>query len=193
MMMAFVFTSYYAQAQFSFGVRAGFNMTKVSVNNNVEASRKFLPGFQVGFVGDISIVPAFAIQPAVLFSTHGWSVKDGNRVGTVGYNYIQVPVNLQYKVELGGPKLLVQAGPYFGYGLGGKYKMDGKTEKITMGGSDSELKAVDYGITGGAGVQFGRVQIGVNYLLGLADIVNTANFGASVKNTGLSLTLTYLF
>jgi hypothetical protein len=180
-------TANYAQAQFSFGVRAGFNMTNLF---NREGT-KFQPGFHAGLVGDIAVGPAFSIQPAVLYATQGWKLETELVNGAVVLNYIQVPINLQYKVDLMGPKLLVQAGPYFGYGLGGKSKIGSLTTDIKMGG-DEAYNAIDYGIVGGVGAQFGRIQIGINYLLGLADLNNT-DLGDSVKNTGLSLSLTVLF
>ena len=114
---------------------------------------------------------------------------------SVGLNYIQVPVNFQYKIDLSGPKLLVQAGPYLGYGLGGKTKVMDIENSIKMG-SDEAFKAIDYGVVGGVGVQFGQIQIGAGYQLGLANIANTfqgLRNEKSIKNTGLNFSLTYLF
>ena len=187
LLLAVVLTGHYAQAQFSFGVRAGYQMTNVFDTKGT----KFKPGFQVGVVGDLAVAPAFSIQPAVLFATQGWKADTDLVDASVNLNYIQVPVHFQYKVDLNGPKLLVQAGPYFGYGLGGKTKVGSISSDVKMG-SDETYKAIDYGVVGGVGVQFGHIQVGVGYQLGLADI-NNLGIGDSVKNTGLSLTLTYLF
>ena len=192
LLLTVVLTGHYAQAQFSFGVRAGFNYTNFYDSEGC----KFKPGFQAGVVGDLSVAPAFSIQPAILFATQGCKTEYSNLASsssdaTTTLNYIQVPVHFQYKVDLSGPKLFVQAGPFFGYGLGGKTKAGSNSVDIKMGG-DENLKAIDYGVSGGVGVQFGHIQVGVGYLLGLADINNT-DFGHSVKNTGLSLALTYLF
>jgi len=175
-----------AQAQFSFGARAGFTMTDVNQDFS-----KMKPGFQVGVVGDFTVAPILSIQPAVLFATQGWTYKSDPHEVTISMNYIQVPVHLQVKIDVNGPKLLVQAGPYLSYGLGGKFKTKYDTQSFKMGRDESDYKAIDYGLSGGAGIQFGNIQIGIGYLLGIENINNRTFW--KEKNTGLSLALTYLF
>ncbi|MDR1581718.1 MAG: PorT family protein [Prevotellaceae bacterium] len=193
-----ILTAGSAQAQLRFGARAGFNLTNLSgdVNNT-----KFKPGFQIGAVGDYSINEAFAIQPGLVFATQGCAVKETGYENKMTLNYLQVPINAQYKLNLGGKTLLLQAGPYLGFGLGGKEKgkedFDGDgnwedfDEKIKMGsGNDADFKTFDFGIGLGAGIQFGNIQAGLGYNLGLANINNGTG---SIKNGGLAITLTYLF
>lgn len=188
-----ILTAGSAQAQFKFGARAGFNMTTLA--GDIE-NANFKPGFQVGVVGDCSISEAFAIQPGLVFSTLGCTGKEKGVKSTINLNYLQLPVNVHYKVDLGGTKLFLQAGPYLGYGLGGKWIMKGVgasiSETIKMGnGDDASYKAIDFGVGAGAGLQFGNLQATVGYNIGLADIA--PGEGGSINNSGLAVTLTYLF
>jgi len=218
-LLAVFLTASYAHAQFTFGVRAGFNLTNVSESYDGEKPDKderykFTPGFQIGVVGDYAISDAISIQPGLLFAQQGAKIgwdDDSDAKLVIGLNYLQVPINVQYKLDLGGANLLLQAGPYLGFGLGGKLKFwDEKGKRVSdddlkklededdwwkfkMGGDEKkhDLKGLDFGIGLGAGVQFGAIQVGVGYNLGLANM----SFGEKEKwtNNGLALTVTYLF
>jgi hypothetical protein len=184
-----------AQAQFKFGARAGVNLT--TFTGDVEDA-KFKPGFQVGVVGDYSVSEVFAIQPGLVYAQQGCSTEESGAKFTANLNYIQLPVNAQYKLDLGGTKLLLQAGPYLGFGLGGKTK--GKEDGVSVSmdikmgsGDDALLKAFDFGVGVGAGLQFGNIQAALGYNIGLANIAPDVEDSGTTKNSGLALTLTYLF
>lgn len=129
--LAVIFTAS-AQAQFSFGVRGGFNLTNMNESGGgISPDTKMKSGFQVGVVGDYAVSESFSIQPGLLFTTQGcsWDLEMfGTKVETsINLNYLQVPVNAQYKLDLGNAKLFLQAGPYVGCALSGKViaKADG--------------------------------------------------------------------
>ncbi|MDR0295589.1 MAG: PorT family protein [Prevotellaceae bacterium] len=214
--MALVLTTSVAQAQFKIGARAGFSLTNLS---GFAEGNKMKPGLQIGIVGDYALSHAFSLQSGILYATQGCNYKGSymdyhiEMKGTYHLNYIQMPVHAQYKIDLGGIKLLFQAGPYLGYGLGGKVKMDvivngvkddPINEKIKMGsGKDNQYKVLDFGLGFGAGLQFGNLQAALGYQFGLVDLVNakwveaqeipTPTERNKLKNSTLSLTLTYLF
>ena len=208
----------YMQAQFKFGAKAGFNLTNISSKYDGEKSDKddrgnFKSGFQIGLIGEYSFSDVFAIQPGIVFATQGithkWSWDDeystGESKGTTNLNYIQIPINAQYKMDLCSMKLLLQAGSYLGYGIGGKYKWerteDGETTKgdtkFKFGKSDENGleplydNAFDFGIGLGAGLQFDNIQAVIGYNIGLANMVNIDKL--SMKNNGLAFTVAYLF
>jgi len=216
-----VFSAGYMQAQFSFGARAGLNMSNMAgkdIKNN-----KMKPGFQIGVVGNYAFSDAFSIQPAILYATQGYKydgkeIIEGSMIkakSIMHLNYIQIPVHAQYKIDMGDMRLLLQAGPYFGYGLGGKLKMeatiDGEKvdyepseEKIEMGSSDDKpYRAFDSGLGGAVGLQFGNFQACLGYQYGLVDLFNpnwlkarskaVQEAATKVTNTCLSFSLTYLF
>jgi len=197
-----VLTASYAQAQTTFGARAGLNLTNV-YQNDEKGNMKgldWIPGFQIGVVADYLLFEDLSIQPSILFSTQG--AKSEASVGnykakvTFNFHYIQIPINLQYKHDLDNMILLVQAGPYLGYGIGGKQKAEisqggtkiSDSKKIKFGsGDEADYKAFDFGLGVGAGLQFGNIQavLGLNY--GLVKL----NSNTNAKNIGLALTLSY--
>ena len=205
------------QAQFSLGVRGGFTLTQMSIDMDAKYL-KMKPGFQIGVVGVYALSDAFSVQSGILYATQGCKVDAKTNFshtqletkGTFNLNYIQIPVHAQYKIDLGGAKLLLQAGPYLGYGLGGKMKltnlMDGVENKddikIKMGsGKDKPYRSFDFGLGAGAGLQFGSLQVALGYQMGFVDLINPKWMEAQpiqveaskIKNSALSLTLTYLF
>ena len=197
-----VLTASYAQAQITFGARAGFNLTNL-YQEDKDGNMKGLdwkPGFQIGLVADYLLLGDLSIQPGILFATQGakseTSMSGYKAKVTFNLNYIQIPINLQYKLDLDNKKLLVQAGPYLGYGIGGKLKVEvseggisiNNSEKIKFGSSDDDdFKAFDFGLGLGVGLQIGNLQAVLGYNLGLVKL----NPDVNAKNIGLALTLTY--
>jgi len=207
-LLAVIFTASYAQAQFTFGARAGFNLTNMSAKYDGKKSDdynpKFKPGFQIGVVGEYAFSDVFAIQPGILFATQGVRFKESEDgvdfKNSTNLNYLQIPINAMYKLDLSSVKLLFQAGPYVGYAISGKEKwsMEGNgidesgDDKIEFGSDNDKTKALDFGIGLGVGLQFaGNFQAGVGYNLGLMNLSNVDKYTS--KNSGIAVTLTYMF
>ena len=199
-----VLTASYAQAQIIFGARAGLNLTNLyqkDESGNMKGL-DWIPGFQIGVVADYPLLEDLSIQPGILFATQG--AKSETSLGTYkvkatfNLHYIQVPINLQYKHALDNMTLLLQAGPYLGYGIGGKLKADASQGSTTVSesknikfgsGDDADFKAFDFGLGLGAGLQIGNIQAVLGYNLGLVKLDPDAN----AKNIGLALTVAYMF
>ena len=186
-----ILTMGYTQAQANFGVRAGLNLTNMNFSGGgISFTPDMKTGFQAGIVGELG-TKSFVIQPGILFAQQGF--KQGGWTTTL--NYIQVPVNAIYKVNLGVAKLLLQAGPYLGYGISGKAKnSDGESQKVTLGSGEGDfVKPIDFGLGVGAGVQFGVIQAGIGYNFGLANLSKVEEGDAKITNNGWAITLTCLF
>jgi len=181
-----VLSTSYAQAQVSFGIRAGGNLTNWV--NSASESLRFKPGFQAGVVVDIATNEVLSIQPAVMFSQLGAQVKEGDGSLIMNLNYIQVPVNVQ--ATLGN--FYVQTGVYLGYGIGTKVTVKVNEGSISTSPSFSKigLDNLDYGVGVGLGLRFGHAQVGLNSQIGLANI---SNEGGKVRNIGVALTATFFF
>ena len=204
-LLAAVLTASYAQAQLTFGARAGLNFTNMSVKmGGTSISADMKPGIQLGVVAEYALSESFVIQPGLLFAQQGSKSKysgttsKGKEKTTL--NYLQIPVNAQYKVDLGGMKLLFQAGPYFGFALNGKIKGEdtsgGETSKYDHKiefGSDAEFRRFDFGLGIGAGLEFGNMQAGLGYNIGIANLAPDNDYDYKMKNNGLALTVTYFF
>jgi hypothetical protein len=207
-----VLSTSYAQAQFTFGLRAGLNLTNFTEKSGgyePDVEYKYMPGFLIGVVGEYAVSDVFAIQPTILFTTHRGERKSFGKI-TRYVNYLQIPVNALYKVDIGRIKLLLQGGPYLSYALSGKYKWDNSLDfmpslgpkwgenKIKFGYCECHdaavMKPFDFGIGVGAGLQFNNFQVGLGYNFGLTNLSSRPkDDDHSLKSNGLALTLTYLF
>ena len=226
-------TASYAQAQF--GVRAGLNFSQLSLldydgEDNYQKldgwESTLKPGFQIGIVYDLFSREKFAIQPGLIFATQGGIIRpDDEDVRKAGYverkinlNNLQIPVNLQLKMNVGSAKLLLQAGPYLGFGINGKETTTnvsvngGITSRsnqtiLTFKYNDDDieeannfqyhLRSMNIGVGFGVGLQSGNIQAGVGYNLGLNNLQwGSASGGNPLgvwRCNDIALTVTYLF
>lgn len=181
----------YANAQ-NIGIRAGLNLANAAYQSGgVDLSTDNLTGFQVGIVNETEISSSLFFNTGLLFSQKGLKMNVFGTDVKIPINYLEVPLNLAYKYDLGEAKLFVQAGPYAGIGLSAKAKNGDQEQEIEFGSNDDELKRLDVGLNFGAGVEIEAIQIGVGYGLGLINLENADE--TSAKNRVLSITATYFF
>ena len=212
-MLAAVLTASYAQAQISLGARAGFSLTNQSEKYdgkkpNKEERSKMKPGFQIGVTGEYALTDVLSVQSGLLIATQGYRFKYTDDDEDLGYSeekvrlnitYLQIPIHALYQMDLGDMKLVLQAGPYLGYALGGKTKYEGtyggRTEKHTsdveFGSEVGKMKRFELGLGLGAALQFDKLRAGIGYQFGLTNLSNFEK--TSQKNNGLTLSLTYMF
>lgn len=211
-----VATAFIAQnifAQITIAPEAGINLSNISIKdengNKEDFSSK--PGLRAGVYVNIPVASGFFIQPGLLYSMKG--AQESSTISFLGYtasakitmsmNYLEVPLNLGYDLDLGNAGgLFATAGPYLGYGLSGKTKtsveMTGMPDQddesdIDFGSGEDEAKRLDFGLNFGAGYRtpfgvYGRVQYG----LGLTNLSNS-NSDASIKHKGWAFSVGYAF
>jgi hypothetical protein len=179
-------------AQVKFGPKVGLNFSTMSMDG---VDKEMRTGYQVGMVFQGDIAPNVFIQPSILFSSKG-SKYDGGDLKVVA-NYIDIPVNFGYRINLGGANLNLLAGPYLAYGVGGKITSDffikSKDRDIKWGTDKDEddFRPFDMGLNLGGGVEFNNFQVSLQYGFGLLNVNADSDF--TTKNGVLSLTAAYLF
>ncbi len=187
------------------GLRGGVNMSNFAGDGMEDT--KMLTGFHLGLDYEIAVAPDFYFAPGLLFSTKGakdeWSEDGGTIEAKTILNYLEVPLNLVYKPLLGEGNLIVAFGPYLGYGIGGKNKMEFSgggasasiEEDVNFGSGDEDnFKALDMGANISFGYMFaGGLSIQLNTQLGLINISPSEDDADAVKNTGFGLGLGYRF
>ena len=178
--------SCYANAQVSIGVRAGANLTNL-IGDTDGATLK--PGFQVGAVFNGARNDVFSLETGILFSQMGTQAKEDGEKLILTLNYLEIPINAKFRFE----NFILQAGPYFGYGLRvrGTEKYDGRKESESASFKDSGFKSTDFGIGAGVGYRFGPIQAALNAKISAFSIVD--NGSGSARNFGVALTATYYF
>ena len=190
------------------GIKAGINMAN-EINSFSESDIKAgfnstnLTGYQIGLV--YQVMPkstGFGVESGVLFSQKGSSFSDSTDIPNVikqGYkelNYLEIPVNIRYRLSLGGVGLYGFGGVYLGYALNGK-TVDETTEAIQDETFSGFSDHTDYGYNIGAGVElFKKIQFGATWSQGLKN--TTAQFAGlptptKATNRVYSINLVYLF
>ncbi len=167
----------------TFGVKAGANLA--TIGGDLDGARHTFK-YQAGITVDILLVDHLYILTGLDFQTKGAKFKLASRV-EVKYSpmYLQLPATLGYKFDLGSDiRLVVNAGPYLSYGIGGKAKSDGESLKLF---GDNIFKRLDYGVIGSGGVEFGRFSVSGGYDLGLRNISHAK--GAKTRNRNAYLTV----
>ena len=166
-----------AQAQVNLGVKGGFNITDMSLDNDVfETSNR--TGFFVGPVLKIGLpVGGLAVDVAALYDQRDAKVtmvNDETTTQTITQKSIVVPANLRLSFGVGGTAgIFVAAGPQIGFNVGD----DEYTFKDLKGSSDNakrnfQLKKSQFSVNLGAGVNFGRIEVGATYNIAIS---NTAD------------------
>jgi hypothetical protein len=191
----------------SFGIRAGVNFQNLNGQfAGDDLDFKIKTGFHVGVNAEIPLADEFYLQPGLLFSTKGGDWDDNNDTKT-NISYLELPVNFLYKPILGAGKLLLGAGPYAGYAIGGKVKGDNGDTDLEF---ESDLptgqalkyfytvKRFDFGANLLVGYEFSnKFSAQLNAQLGLANISPKVDGFDSddykTKNTGFGVSLGYRF
>ena len=176
-----------AQAQLKFGVKAGLNVSKASLDKGV-LSADNRTGFFVGPMAEFTLpVIGLGVDAALLYDNKSVKVYSESK----SLDYIDIPINVKYTIGLGSLASVYGAtGPQFSYNIGGKSILDGSYA----------LNDSDFSWNIGAGVKLlGHLQVGYNYniALGKTAEVKDANaidfVGKSFKNNTHQISVAYMF
>lgn len=170
-------------AQFSLGVKAGANMTKIDGRS---FSDEYRYGYHLGGFLTIPIGGRFAIQPEVLYnqlqSRTGNEFRDiyqpafdGNT--NVKLNYLSIPVLVNYKLA---SFLSLQAGPQFG-------RLIDRNQNLMTNGREAFDKG-DFSMLGGAQLSLLKLRVSGRYVVGLNNI-NDIDNQDQWRNQGFQLSI----
>ena len=183
-----------ANAQLRLGVKGGLNISSVHFSSDVLKSDN-ITGFQIGpmLEGSLPLV-GVGFDAAILYAQKGLETQTvGGEKTTLKNDYIDVPVNLTWKLGLPVVKVYLAAGPYVGFRVGG--------DKIweIPGSMVDQVKTKNFsaGLNFGAGVELiSHLQVGLTYGLGLTDNYSVETPSLTKhdgKNRGWSVTAAILF
>ena len=180
-----------AQAQLKFGVKAGLNVSKASLDKGV-LSADNRTGFFVGPMAEFTLpVIGLGVDAALLYDNKSVKVGAEGESASSTLHYIDIPINVKYTIGLGSLASVYGAtGPQFSYNIGGTSILDGSYA----------LNDSDFSWNIGAGVKLlGHLQVGYNYniALGKTAEVKDANaiefVGKSFKNNTHQISVAYMY
>jgi hypothetical protein len=123
--VAALFVAAPAQAQTSFGLKAGLNVTNMTLSSEELLSASNRAGFFVGPTVKFTLpIVGLGVDAAVLYDQREAEIEgQTNNTEKIKSQSIQVPINLRYEIGLGeSANIFIFAGPQFGFNIGDKTK-----------------------------------------------------------------------
>lgn len=188
-----------------FGFRIGANFTNMVVKDNDDTysdKYKTALGGHLGFVSEIPVKDFLAIQTGFTIAQKGYKIREDNLEWNTYLFYVDIPVNVLFKLDLKSVKIFAGAGPNIGIGAYGLQNWEitnalgtvTDDNEIKWGsGDESDLKRLDLGLNLTAGIEYGAMQFGVCYTPALSNIAPKTDNGYSVKNKLFSVSMAFLF
>lgn len=186
--VAALFVAAPAQAQTSFGLKAGLNVTNMTLSSEELLSASNRAGFFVGPTVKFTLpIVGLGVDAAVLYDQREANLKGNTgETTTITQRSINIPINARYTIGLGDMAgVYLAAGPQFGFNVGDTdFSLAGLTSSSTY--ENYTLKKSNFSINVGGGVQLmNHLEIGVTYNIALgktgdADVIGTA--GDAIKS-----------
>lgn len=183
-----------ASGQVRFGLKAGFNLNRLSLSDDYQSilrllevsedlQTKWLPAYHAGVVIEFGLAGGFGLGTGLEASVKGTRLQYDLRVLNDPYTrtyriapmYVRLPLALTYRRN----GLYFGVGPYAGYAIAGKERVkteaaDGTASKDSRSldfGNDLEddLNPLDYGAGVELGYETGRLRLTASYQHGLAN------------------------
>lgn len=187
------------QAQFS--VKAGLNIAKGDfMIGSTNLASKPLYGFSAGVEGNFKIAGPLYINTGIMYQQKG-TCTEFTIIETVKTNllieYIEVPLNLKVKLDLGPLSAFAYAGPYAAYAIGNTMSYDDSDKDdyhFDFGTDEDTMDRLDFGYNVGLGFGFSAIELMVNYGEGFGSIYNSPELiSSSIKNKVLSISAAFKF
>ena len=208
--------------QLKIGPRVGVNLSNVTTDRSTTTTTN-LTSFSLGATLEKGLGEALALQVSILASSKGYNFVDvtQNKSTVTPSNslsfskssvvtsqgkkelfYLDLPISILYKKDLGIGKVLFGGGAYYSYNFWGVSTetttyVVGATADLSLSTitgiydmkANNELSNSDFGLLANIGLEFNeRTQLSANYNFGLADIDPGT---ASTKNRVMNISFIY--
>lgn len=209
LVIAIITVSFTANAQeVKFGPKVGLNVSTINLstsNKDVDSDFGSRTSFFIGGMAEFKLSDKFAIQPELLYSMQGATIKDENHTSIAGVSsgyvisldYLNIPVMAKYFVI---DNLALEAGPQVGFLMSAKHKLEASVAGVSASAEENDIKkdtkSIDFGLNIGASytLDFG-LNFGIRYNLGLTDLADkkVSEDNTTMKNGVFQVSIGYLF
>ncbi len=186
-----------AEAQISFGFRAGTHLSYVSSNipqNNflgsgILSKQSALLGFHLGGIVNFRFSKHLALQPSVMYTSRGSNFSTASNEGSIRLQSLELPVLLLYTADSGA---ILGGGISINYNISGQIKTTSTNTDISFGNAPNQMKSTDlaYNIVAGYRWKNGYHFL-FTYSAGLSNQLNTSL--GYYRNNLFALSLGYVF
>jgi hypothetical protein len=190
------------RAQFRYSLQGGLNVTtQIAKNYNADfAKNKFLYGFNAGPSIDYMWGRYFSLHSGIILENKGTRghVEAYGRTADVVNRllYLDIPLLARGNIKAGNMVIFIEAGPYAGYGLLGKARIETadttRSWDIHWGNEpQDDFKRFDYGVIGGGGLEWKRFSLEGCFAYGLANIFALSQTGYVIEQRAFSVRIGY--
>jgi hypothetical protein len=159
-----------SQAQ-QLGVKGGLTYGNLNIEDFETKNRI---GYHFGGFITLPITDNFSFQPELLYSARGtkatYDILNLEGESTLKTNYIDIP--LQGVIHI-GDLIQIQGGPYLSFLTNTEFETAGDLGDGVEDLDNDNFKNTDFGLTVGATVNIGVLQVGGMYYYGLQEIQNS--------------------
>lgn len=183
--LAAAFIALSASAQV--GIIAGLTSSQSDLKTAL-AEVKSVNQYHVGVAYHQDLMMGFSIQPAIIYNMKGTEIANIATItdANIDYKtgYLEVPVQIQWGIDLAVAKPFVFAEPFIGYAIN-NISEAGKTQNTNW---DNIKSRFEYGVGLGAGVDvLKHLQVSVRYFWNLGNIYGSdITIGNVTKTIGES-------
>lgn len=186
-----------------FGVKAGANVTSLDFKSGMPPTL----GYMAGITWQFDLPLGFSIQPDLLYHVKASRISEITK-DTFGLGYIEVPVNVQWGLNLANRKIRVftQASPFLGYavtqtGSVNPYRTGNEVADAMLESSGldkwTNINRFSYGAGFGFGVQLWGLQLTAQYIWNFGKLSTLKDLSISKFNDtnfgGYNVTLAVMF
>ncbi len=175
----------------TFGIKAGLNISTMSAHagqtkvNNIDPTA----GFHTGLTLDFLVAPQVYIFTGAEYSIKGFVINESQDTDVTA-SYFQIPLTVGTKLKMENWGIVLNTGPYFAYGLGGKANK-GSREWDTF--SEKLLRNFDFGFLLGLGIERGKWNFGLNNEVGIINALRKNAEDITMNNFNVALSAGYKF
>lgn len=162
-----------------FGVTGGFT------SSSLESSKLELQNvsqYHLGLAYKLDLVGGFTLQPEILYNVKG-SALEGHKLDTkVGY--VEVPVQIQWGMDIDKLRPYVFAEPFIGYGVNINSEIGSSylpSFSLSSDSWDLVKSRLEYGFGLGAGVDLGVLQVSAKYFRNLGQFYDVESSIEAIK------------
>lgn len=206
----------YAQ---TFSIDAGVGFTNMLTEegeffipyNTNDFSSGLIPGYHFGGTANFKLFDLFSLKSGLNISSNGLIKKDEEIYQQISlitkekYSlfFIQLPLAIEVPFKIANIDVYSSLGSYVGIGIFGTMKttstfgdiVDSDSRNISWGTDPihDDFLRLDYGISGGAGISFNALSLGLFYQYGLANMSPEFDYGTKYNNRAFGISLAYTF
>lgn len=166
------------------GLKAGLTMSKFTGSDAdfFDVSPDYRMSFAFGGYLNHELSPTMSFQPEAYYAMKGAKYEEGGESLEFKFAYLQIPLLL--KMQPQGSNFFFYGGPDLGIKLSTKVKAE--EDGLSVETDVDDVKALDFGLTLGAGLAMEKFSLEARYTMGLSSFDDTSD-PDDLKNSGFML------